>query len=276
MTQILGILNLTRDSFSDAGRYLDPSQALAHARRMCAEGATIIDVGAESSNPDGEDVSAPEEIARLTPVVKALKAEGVRVSVDTRKPEVMRDVLALGADFINDITALRHPDAVRALHHSDARVILMYARHSAAVEDEIVARAEQLDADPGTIVSEIVEFLRERAAALVAAGIARERMIVDPGMGYFLSRDPRVSFAVLRELARLGDVGLPVCISTSRKSFIGAALDSLAQPRPVEQRSAGTLMSEIWAVQQGAAYVRTHAPGPLRDALRVLAAIRAD
>ena len=265
--QILGILNLTRDSFSDGGRYLPPDRAVAHARQMVADGAAIIDIGAQSTHPDAEDVSAAEEIARLTPVIKALRADGVRLSVDTYKPAVMRAVISLGTEIINDVTALRDPEAVAAVRDSAVRVIIM---HSTAAG----ARAERRDVPATDMVAQILTFFRSRIAELEAAGIARERLILDPGMGLFLGRDPAVSLAVLRDLDRLAALGLPLCVSTSRKSFIGAVLGTPAGSRPVYQRGAGTLATELWAAQHGVQYIRTHDVRALHDGLTVWRAIQ--
>lgn len=264
--QVLGILNVTRDSFSDGGRFLAPGDALAHALQLVADGADIIDVGAESTHPDAEDVSADEEIRRLTPIVRALTANGIHVSVDTHKQAVTCAMLRLGVDIINDVTALRDPEAVAAVRETPARVILMHS-----VADS--ARAQRTDADPTTIVQRIVTFFEARLAELQSAGIARERLILDPGMGFFLGRDPAVSLAVLQNLEYLTKLGRPLCVSTSRKSFIGALLGTLESPRPVDQRGAGTLMTELWAVEHGVEYVRTHDVKALRDALRLRQAL---
>ncbi len=264
--QILGILNITRDSFSDGGRYLDADRAIAHARQLVADGATFVDVGAESTHPDAEDVSAADEIARLTPVIKALRADGIGVSVDTYQPAVISAALELGAEIINDVTALRDPAAVDVVRDHDARLILMHSTASAA-------RAERGDVSARTIVDRIVDFFSGRIAELEHAGIARERLILDPGMGFFLGRDAAVSLAVLRNLDRIADLGLPVCVSTSRKSFLGAVLGTASHPRPVEQRAAGTLATEMWAAQHGVQYLRTHDVRALHDALTVWQAI---
>jgi len=266
MTQIVGIVNITRDSFSDGGRYLEPQAALTHARRLVADGSDIIDVGAQATHPDAEPVPPAVEIARLTPVVTALRREGVRVSVDTYRAAVIRQVLELGVEFINDVTALRDPEAVAAVRDAPAGIILM---HSRAAE----ARAERVLTDPDRLVEQIVGFFEQRIAALTGAGIARERLILDPGMGFFLGRNPEASLVVLRELHRLRALGLPLMVSVSRKSFIGAVLGGAAGPRPVEQRAAGTLAAEIWAARQGVEYIRTHDARALRDALTVLEAI---
>jgi dihydropteroate synthase len=266
MTQIIGIVNVTRDSFSDGGRYLTPEAAVAHARQLVADGADIVDVGAESTHPDAEDVPAGEEIARLTPVIEGLKEAGLTISVDTSKPAVMRHVLAMGVAYINDVTALRDPEAVAAVRDADSQLIIMHSRGS-------VARAERVEADPTTIVDEIIRFFRRRIGALTEAGVARERLILDPGMGFFLGSNPGASLAVLRGLDRLRALRLPVLVSTSRKSFIGSILGSSDSPRPVGQRGAGTLATEIWAAQHGVAYIRTHDVRALRDALTILAAL---
>ncbi|MFH1746689.1 MAG: dihydropteroate synthase [Planctomycetota bacterium] len=260
MSRIFGILNLTHDSFSDGGRYIEPHVAVEHARRMIAAGAYAIDVGAESSHPDAENVSAEEEIARLTPVIRELKAEGMRISVDTYKPTVMRHVLDLGVDYINDITALRNPEAVAVVRDADVGLIIMHSIAS-------TARAERRKADPARIMERILEFFRRRLGELAQASVDPERIILDPGMGFFLGSDAQASVAVLRELPRLSELGLPVLVSTSRKSFIGALLGTPDQPRPPSERAAGTLATELWAARQGAAYIRTHDVGALHDAL---------
>lgn len=267
--QILAILNVTRDSFSDGGRYLEPAPAVAHARQLVADGADLIDVGAESTHPDAEDVPAEEEVRRLTPVVQALRAEHIRVSVDTYKPAVMRTVLALGVEVINDVTALRDPEAVAVLRDHDTRVILMHSTSAGA-------RAERSAAtlSPADIVQHIVGFFRRRIAELESAGIARERLILDPGMGLFLGPDPLLSVAMLRNLDRLKSLGLPVCVSTSRKGFIGELLGDATHRRPVGERGAGTLATELWAAHAGADFIRTHDVRALRDGLAIWNAIR--
>lgn len=266
IVQILGIVNLTRDSFSDGGRFIEPAAAFEHARRLRADGADIVDLGAESTHPEAERVSADEEIERLSPVVSALKRDGALVSVDTYKPPVMRAVLALGADLINDVRGLREPGAIDALRAADCRIILM---HSTAAGP----RAERVDISPLEIVDRVRAFFEERIATLTKAGIARERLILDPGMGLFLGRDPLVSLTMLRDLHCLRTFKLPICLSTSRKSFIGAVLADAGVPRPVEQRAAGTLATELWAAAQGVEYIRTHDARALGDAWRLWRAI---
>lgn len=261
MTRLLGILNLTRDSFSDGGRYLPTAAALEHARALLADGAALIDVGAQSSHPDAEDVSQAEEIARLTPVIDALVAQGTPVSVDTCEPDVMRHALARGARCINDITALARPGAIEAVRDSDALLILMHSTAGAA-------RARRSAESESDWPARIAQFFERRIAELERAGIARERLVLDPGMGLFLSSEPGPSLAVLKHLPRLRELGLPLCVSTSRKSFIGSITG-----RAVSQRGAGTLATELWCALQGVEWIRTHDVRALSDGLRVLAAI---
>jgi dihydropteroate synthase type 2 len=266
MTRIVGIVNITRDSFSDGGRFLDPRAAVAHARKLHAAGADVIELGAESTHPQAEEVPAAVEIERLSPVIPALRSAGVAVSVDTHKAEVMHSVLALGVEMINDVTALSDPAGVAAVRESDCKLVLMHARRGGQTTS---ARARGGEADPRTIMDEIVEFFRRRVEELSAAGIERSRLILDPGMGLFLGDSPQASLAVLRGLPALLALGLPVLVSTSRKSFIGAVLG-----REVAERAAGTLATEIWAALRGVHYIRTHDVAALRDALTMLAALR--
>jgi dihydropteroate synthase len=282
VTRIVGIVNITRDSFSDGGRFLDVQAAIAHARALHAAGADLVELGAESTHPQAEEVPAEVEIERLTPVIQALRGMGIALSVDTYKAQVMRAVLALEVKVINDVTALTDPAAVAAVRDTACKLVIMHARRGpggyaraagalAAGGPAAGGRAdpESQISNPQTIMAEIVEFFRRRIAELAAAGIERDRLILDPGMGLFLGSDPQVSLAVLRGLPALLGLGLPVLISTSRKSFIGAVLG-----RGVAERGAGTLATEIWAALQGVHYIRTHDVAALRDALTMLAALR--
>lgn len=260
--RIFGICNVTRDSFSDGGRALDPEAAGSHALALHAAGADFVDVGAESTHPDAEDVPDDEEIRRLAPVIEALHGVGARVSVDTWKPEVMADALARGVEVINDVRALRTPGAVEAVRDAEARIVLMHS----------VARAGRAGRDPappaGETVPRILAFFEERIATLTAGGIDRGRLILDPGMGFFLGDSPGPSLEVLAGLPRLAALGLPLLVSTSRKSFLGAVLD-----RPVAERGPATLATELHARRMGVDYVRTHDVAALVDAVRILDAI---
>ncbi|MBI5863203.1 MAG: dihydropteroate synthase [Planctomycetes bacterium] len=265
MVRILGIVNITADSFSDGGRYLDPARAVEQGRRLMADGADIIDLGAESTHPDSQRVSAEDEIARLTPVIEALRASAASISVDTCKPAVMQHVLKLGVDLINDVTALADPESVRVLRDSPARIVLMHAIR-AKQSDSQDGRAGRSDTDPRRIVPHVVSFFEQRIAQIEAAGISRQRLILDPGMGFFLGRDPAVSVAMLRGLGELRRFGCPLLVCTSRKSFLGSLTGG--EMRPPEQRGPATLASELWAASR-VDYIRTHDVRALRDALRV-------
>ena len=263
---ILGVLNLTRDSFSDGGRFLDPAAAVAHAQEMAAAGADLIDVGAQATNPDAEQLDEAEETRRVLAVLPALKARGLTVSVDTFRPGVMAAALAAGADIINDVTGGRTPGTLAVLARTSAPVIVMHSTSSSP-------RAAPTWIDPATTVERVCVFFAERLATLAAAGIARERVILDPGLGFFLGSNAEASVAVLRGLPRLAALGRPLCLGGSRKSFVGALLDGPAQPRAVDERGYGTLAVELWAALQGVAYLRTHDVRALCDALRVWRAV---
>jgi len=265
MAAVWGILNLTEDSFSDGGRFLGVDAALAHARALVASGADAIDLGAESSNPAGAQVSAREELARLAPIVTALVREGVTVSVDTVKPEVMAEALRLGAAVINDVTGFRDPRSIEALRgFPGSRAVVMFASQAGP-------RAERRPRATEGLVAEIARFWEERVQAFAAAGVARERLLLDPGMGFFLASNPEPSLAVLKHLPELRAQGTPVLVSTSRKSFIGSTLGG----RDVANRGAGTLATELWALAHGADVIRTHDVASLVDAWRLWRAIDA-
>jgi dihydropteroate synthase len=261
--EIVGIVNLTADSFSDGGRFLDASAAIAHGERLLADGAAWLDLGAESSNPAGQPVPAEVELARLSPVLAHFVRQGARVSIDTHKPAVMRAVLDLGAAMINDITALEDPAAAEVLAGSRVPAVIMFARNRGA-------RAERAERPHHGIIGEITAFFAERLQVLAERGIARERLILDPGMGFFLGGNPEPSLFVLGHLDALVALGPPIYVSTSRKSFIGHLVG-----RPPAERLPGTLATELWALTHGAAYVRTHDVRALSDAWRLWRAIEA-
>ena len=262
MTALVGILNLTRDSFSDGGSYPDPAAAVERALALADAGASWIDVGAESTHPDAEEVSEAEELRRLTPVLEPLLAAGLSISVDTWKPGVMSRVLELGVQAINDVRALRSPGAVEAVRDSDARLVVMHSTSSGARAERDAALAA------GDPVERIVAFFRRRLAELEAGGVAPERVILDPGMGLFLSPDPAVSTTVLAGLERLRSLGRPLYVCTSRKSFLGQLTGA-----PVDARGPATLASELWAWRAGVDYIRTHDVRALADAIAVWRAI---
>ena len=259
--KIAGILNVTADSFSDGKQYLDTKAAIEKGLSLIAQGADLVDIGAESSNPDGEKITADREIERLAPVIEALKQQDVTISVDTYKPQVMAFALSQGVDMINDITGLRDETAVEVVRRASVPVVIMYARNEGP-------HAERTVRDHATVLDELDAFFTERLQSLTAAGIAEDRIILDPGMGLFLGGTPEPSLMVLRHIEILQRFGREIYISTSRKSFIGRVLD-----RGIGQRGIGTLATEIWGYLHGVNYVRTHEPGPLRDAIRMIQAI---
>jgi dihydropteroate synthase type 2 len=255
---LLGIVNITEDSFSDGGRYLAPEAAIEHARALAADGADILDLGAASSNPDARPVPSDTEIARLAPVVAALKQDGRRVSVDSYSPEVQRWALAQGVDYLNDIQGFSSPEIYPELAESSVRLIVMHS-----VQRE--GRASRISVPPEDIFEFILRFFEERLRALASGGIAEDRLILDPGMGFFLGSNPDASIAVLRRLNGLkAAFGLPVLVSVSRKSFLRA----ITGRAPADSGPA-SLAAELFAVRQGADYIRTHEPGALKDALAV-------
>jgi dihydropteroate synthase len=256
---IMGVVNVTPDSFYDGGRHAGTLEAIAHARRLGEEGADLLDVGGESSRPGAEAIAAEEELARVLPVLDGLHDVGVPVSVDTTKPEVMHAALDRGAAMVNDITALAAPGAVEAVARSDAAVCLMHMQ----------GRPRSMQADPvyADVVAEVRGFLAARAQACVAAGIARERIVLDPGFGFGKTVDHNL--ALLAHLDGLAALGFPVLAGWSRKSSLGRITG-----RPAEDRLAASVAAALIAVERGAAIVRVHDVAATRDALAVLAAVR--
>src|SRR5512139_707325 len=208
---VMGIVNTTPDSFSDGGRWADPQSAIRHALTLLEEGADILDVGGESTRPGAKAVPADEEIRRVVPVIEALVREGSLVSVDTKKPEVMRAALAAGAAMVNDVMALRAPGALEWAAASDVAVCLMHMQG----EPQSMQQAPRY----GDVVDEVKRFLQERVDACVAAGIGRERLVIDPGFGF--GKTLQHNLALLKHLDRLTEFGLPVLAGLSRKSMLG-------------------------------------------------------
>jgi dihydropteroate synthase len=252
----MGVVNVTPDSFSDGGRFLHPQAAVAHARALIDEGADILDVGAESSRPGAQTVSAEEELSRLMPVLERLGGGAIPVSVDTVKPEVMKAALEAGASMINDIGALRAPGALEAVAGSGAAVCLMHMQGE--------PRTMQKDPRYGDVVAEVAAFLEERVAAAERAGIARERIAIDPGFGF--GKTVAHNFELLRSLGRIAAIGPPVVAGWSRKSTLGAITG-----RAADDRLAASLAAALLAVQRGARILRVHDVAATRDALAVLA-----
>jgi dihydropteroate synthase len=247
----MGVVNVTPDSFSDGGRYLDPKDAIAHARALIGEGADILDVGAESSRPGARGVSAQEELSRLMPVLDGLSGCAVPVSVDTVKPEVMRAAIAAGASMINDIGALRSAGALETVAASEVGVCLMHMQGE--------PRTMQLKPSYRDVVAEVGAYLEERVTAVIAGGIARERIVIDPGFGF--GKSVAHNFELLRHLDRLTQLGLPVLAGWSRKSTLGTITG-----RGADDRLAASLAAALLAVERGARIVRGPAVAAPRGA----------
>ena len=257
---IMGIVNLTPDSFSGDGLAADAQRAIEHARRQIAAGADLIDLGAESSRPGAIPATLDEEIARLLPVLEALADCPVPISVDTYKPEVMRAALAQGAAMINDIFALRRPGALEAVAASGCAVCLMH------MQGEPLTM--QQHPGYGDVVREVREFLAGRLAAAEAAGIARDRLVLDPGFGF--GKTLAHNLALLARLDETACDGLPVLAGMSRKSMLGAITG-----RPVGERVGASVAAALLAAERGARILRVHDVAETRDALSVWQAVAA-
>ncbi len=252
---VMGILNITPDSFSDAGQYQHLEFAISRAEQMMLDGADIIDIGGESSRPGAPPLPLQDELARVMPVLYALRDCGKPLSVDTYKPEVMREAILAGADMINDINGFRAPGAIEAVRDSDCALCIM---HMQSVPQTMQDQPQYED-----VVREVIDFLRERIDTMTAAGIAPERLCVDPGFGF--GKTVEQNYALLRATRQLrSELGLPVLAGLSRKSMIGAVTG-----RPVEQRLAGSVAGALAAVAQGAEIIRVHDVAETVDALKV-------
>ena len=259
LPRVMGVLNVTPDSFSDGGRFIDVEAAVSAAERMRAAGADIIDIGGESTRPGAAEVSADEEWHRVAPVLRRLIERGALVSLDTSKPEVMRAGLELGVQMINDVYALRRPDALAAVAASDAAVCLMHMQGE--------PRSMQQAPHYTDVVSEIREFLAARLQACRAAGIADDRLVIDPGFGF--GKTLPHNLALLRRLSELQSLGVPMLAGLSRKSMLAGLTG-----RPVEARLAGSLALALAACEGGARIIRVHDVPETVDALKVWSAFR--
>lgn len=255
---VMGVLNVTPDSFSDGGAFVSPETAIRQAQRLVAEGADIIDIGGESTRPGSQPVSVQEELDRVLPVLEAVSTRlDVPVSVDTCKPAVMSAAASAGAGLINDVYGLRAEGAVQAAAATGLPVCLMHMQGE--------PRTMQHDPRYAEVVDEVREFLLERVRACEAAGIPRERLILDPGFGFGKTLDH--NYRLLGRLDEITGLGMPVLVGMSRKSMLGGVTG-----RPLDQRLAGGLAAAVVAVTRGARIVRTHDVAPMVDALRVAGA----
>jgi len=261
--QVMGILNLTPDSFSDGGDYVSPQAALSRARQMIAEGAAIIDVGGESTRPGAQPVSVQEELDRVIPVIEALSADcAVPISIDTSKPEVMRAAVFAGAGLINDVHALQLDGALQAAVELNLRAsVPVCLMHMQGVPQNMQQAPHYDD-----VVIEVKSFLTERIEACVAAGLPRARLLIDPGFGF--GKTLAHNLQLLRQLPELTGIGAPLVVGLSRKGMIGELLDA-----PIDQRLYGGLALATLAVWQGATIVRTHDVRATVEALKVCSAV---
>jgi dihydropteroate synthase len=256
--RVMGIVNATPDSFSDGGRFDTPDAAIAHGRRLLADGADILDIGGESTRPGAPGVTEAVEIARTQPVVAALARAGALVSIDTSKPAVLQAALAAGAAMVNDVRALQVPGALDVVARADAAVCLMHMQGTPAD----MQRSPHYD----DVVGEVSAFLLARARACEAAGIARERIVLDPGFGF--GKTLEHNLALLRALPRIAALGYPVLAGLSRKGSLGRITG-----RPAGERLAASIAAALAAVARGAAIVRVHDVRETVDALAVWEAI---
>jgi dihydropteroate synthase len=257
---VMGVLNVTPDSFSDGGRYAGVAAAVARGVAMAEEGAAIVDVGGESTRPGAAAVEVGEELSRVLPVIEQLAARlSIPISIDTSKPAVMAAAIAAGASMVNDVRALREPGALKAVAGTGAAVCLMHMQGE--------PRTMQAAPTYADVVADVRRFLAQRVDACVAAGIARERLCVDPGIGF--GKRPEHNLALLAAVDRLADPAIPVLVGVSRKSLVG-----MITGRPAAERLAGSVAFAALAVMQGAAIIRAHDVAETVDAVKVASALR--
>jgi dihydropteroate synthase len=256
---VMGIVNVTPDSFSDGGHHASTNAAIAHARQLVADGADILDIGGESTRPGAAAVSTQEELDRVLPVIEGLRDTSVPISIDTWKPQVMRAALAAGASMVNDINALQEEGGLAAVAGSNAAVCLM---HKQGVPQTMQQQPHYTD-----VIAEVSAFLRERICAAEAAGIARDRIVIDPGFGF--GKTLAHNLDLLRELETFCALGVPVLVGLSRKSMLGAITG-----RDVTERMAASVAVVLLAVQRGAAIVRVHDVRETVDALKIWNAVK--
>lgn len=253
--RIMGVVNVTPDSFFDGGQHAGVKQAVAHCERLLEEGADILDIGGESSRPGAEPVTAEQELERILSVLEAALRMGCPISVDSAKPEVMRQALGMGVDIVNDIHALRAPGALEVVAQSaSCGVVLMHMRGS--------PQTMQHDVHYDDVVMEVRSFLQERADALTSLGIDRERLVLDPGIGFGKSAEDNL--ALLERQRELALIGLPLLVGWSRKSTLGVLTG-----RAVADRQSGSVAAALASVQNGASLVRVHDVAATADALKV-------
>jgi dihydropteroate synthase len=260
-TLVMGVLNVTPDSFSDGGRFLDHEAAVEHGLRMAEEGADILDIGGESTRPGSDPVTLDQEIARVVPVVKRLIAEvDLPISIDTRKPDVAAAAMEAGASIVNDVSGARDPGMLGVIAAGEAGLVLMH----------MLGEPKTMQAEPryGDVVADVRGYLGERIAAAEAAGIGRNRVAIDPGLGF--GKGYEHNLTLMCRIDSFLDLGVPVVVGPSRKSFIGTALGDV----PVDRRVEGTAGAVAWLAGRGVHVVRVHDVGSMVKVVRVVDAIR--
>ncbi len=256
---VMGILNVTPDSFSDGGRFTVPDQALQHVEQMLAEGAEIIDIGGESTRPGARPVEESEEIERVVPLIEAIRARfDVPISVDSSKPGVMHAAIAAGADMLNDVRALQDEGALQAAADLSVPVCLMHMQGE--------PRSMQVNPVYEDVVADVMAFLSQRIEVCLNAGIDKEKLVIDPGFGF--GKKLSHNLTLLRELNRFKSFGLPILVGISRKSMIGTVLN-----KPVDQRLYGSIAAAALALWQGATILRVHDVAATVDALKMCQAV---
>ncbi|WP_326826391.1 dihydropteroate synthase [Streptosporangium sp. NBC_01756] len=263
---VMGVVNVTPDSFSDGGRWFDPATAVRHGLELVEQGADIVDVGGESTRPGAARVSLEEELARVEPVIRELSREGVTVSVDTMRAEVAQAAVAAGAKLVNDVSGgLADPAMPRVVAESGVTYVVMHWRgHSHAMNSRAVY---------GDVVTEVREEISKRVASVLAEGVSEDQIVLDPGLGF--SKNPEHNWALIAGIGRLAELGYPLIIGASRKRFLGRLLaDPDGTPRPFSRSDDATLAVTALVAEAGAWCVRVHNVGPNADAVRVAAAVQ--
>ncbi len=258
--QIMGILNVTPDSFSDGGQHHHKEQAVQRALQMMEEGASIIDIGGESTRPNASPVELEEEIQRVIPVVEALSKYDVIISIDTSQPEVIRAAVKAGAHIWNDVRALTRPQALETAAELNIPVVLMHMRGEPT-------NMNQLD-QYQDVTEDVIHELQQRLNQAIAVGVSKENIIIDPGFGF--AKNAQQNFRLLNEFWKLNRMGYPILSGLSRKRFIGEALNGI----PAQERALGSVMGHLLSIQQGASIVRVHDVKATSDAIKVWNAMR--
>lgn len=256
--KVMGIVNVTPDSFSDGGRYVSFSNAIAHAHQLIEDGADMLDIGGESTRPGAAEVNEQEELDRVLPVIEGLRGITVPISIDTWKPAVMRAAIKAGASMVNDVNALQADGAIQAVAATGVAVCLMHKQGT--------PQSMQVQPDYDDVIREVADFLTQRIAVAEAAGVGRERIVIDPGFGF--GKSLAHNLTLLRELESFSVLGVPVLAGVSRKSMLGAITG-----REVNERLAASVAAAMLAVQRGAAIVRVHDVRETVDALKIMNAV---